>query len=578
MGERQKEVFAKRVLNTQRGRTQSEERIDVTVLASDYAKIRSMARKTNHTLRTVLRDIVVAGVRNLAAEAIVLSIVCLALPAHASPGGAAQTEGGAGLSNTGGPMLLSPAWFLDDGSFVRRREEKVAVLSPERLRELQRLIAGRNAFRADIAALERLSAEETEALQAIDARFAGEYGVRQDRQYSYDADKMTLFLVSSDPRHGGTAEQPAFLPHRVFPTEEEAAEFRALMKAKEMSLNALQVYGAALAGRREKYSLTLAAMQSAFGLALDRAYRLEPETRSVFVQFVAPPAPPKPTPEEIAAKKAAEAEAERLAREAARKKALELREEAKRLADEKKRLAAEETEAGRERDEALRRVEKELAEIDAKEAERAKAEAKAKAEAEKKAKAEAERKAKAEAEAKREAEKKAKAEAERKAKAEAEAKREAERKAKAEARAKEEAERKAKAEAEKKLKADKKAYEEARKAAIAAEEERLGIERRTALNAAKKALISASRRKVLAEASLEEAKRDLAWAKSNKKKEELASYKADVAKADKVLDEAEDEVEACRKQVRAAEKAISRISDDAERNIRNAGASAFFGK
>lgn len=496
------------------------------------------------------------------------------------------------------PVLLSPAWFLEDGSFIRRREEKVAVLSPERLRELQRLIAERNALRGDIAALGRLSSEETEAIRAMDARFAGEYGIRQDRQYSYDAEKMTVFLVSADPRHGGTAEQPALLPHRVFPTDEEAAEFRALMKSKEEALNALRVFEAALVVRREKYRAALASMQSGFSLSLDRAYRLEPETRSVFVQYVAPPEPTPPTPQELAAKKAAEAEAERLAREEARRKAIELREEARRLAEEKKKLAAEETEAERERAEALRRVEKEIAELDAKEAERMKSEAKARAEAEKKAKAEAEKRARAEAEAKAVAEKKAKAEAERKARAEAEARRNAEKKAMAEKKAKEEAEakarkeaeRKARAEAEAKAAAEKKAKEEAEKraraeaakkaeaekaaaekayqAALAAEEARLGEERRAAFDAAKKTLADVGRRKNRAEAALKEAERDLVWAKSNKKGVELIPYKEAVTKAEKAIDVADDELSAARKQVKAAEKALSRIKDDAEREIR----------
>ena len=148
-------------------------------------------------------------------------------------------------------VLVSPSWFLDDGSFIRRREEKVAVLSPENLRRLQHLIAERNAFRADMAALKRLSAEKTEALRAIDERFANEYGVRHDRRYSYDADKTTLFLVSTDPRHGGSAEKPALLPHRTFPTDEEAAAFLALMKAKEEAIAARNVFETALAERRE---------------------------------------------------------------------------------------------------------------------------------------------------------------------------------------------------------------------------------------------------------------------------------------------------------------------------------------
>ena len=553
-----KETEASEVLNTHADNGQKYVAVDVSVLLSDYAKIRAIARERRKTPMRILEQLVCKGVRELSGALIVAILAFVVVNAGADSSGTHEMAA-AIPSQADSGMLLSPSWFKDDGSFIRRREEKIAVLSPDRLRELQRLVAARNAYRADMAALERLSAEQSEAVRAMDARFAGEYGIRQDRRYSYDADKMTLFLVSSDPRHGGSEENPAMLPHRTFPTEEEATAFLALMKAKEEALTAIRVFDAALADRREKFRVTLAGMQAGFNLSLDRAYRLEPETRSVYAQFVAPPAPPAPTPEELAAQKAAKEEAERLAREEARKKAQELREEAKRLAEEKKKLAAEETEANREREEALRKVEKELAELDAKAAKEAKEKAEREAKAAKeKARAEAEAKARAEKEAREKARAEAKA-AEKKARAEAEAKARAEKEAKEKA-AKEARIAKAKAEQEAKA---------AREAAFAAEVKRLAEERRQALDAAKTKLEEAVRAEAKAKLILEDAEKTLDWARKNKKtSEEIANCKAAVSKAEKRVDEADDAVDAARKAVKAAEKTLSRIKDDAERKIK----------
>ena len=341
------------------------------------------------------------------------------------------------------PILSSAAaprsrWFVDGDSFQTRREEKVAVLSPDRLSALRKLIAARDARQAEVVVLGRLAEEKAAAVAEMDRRFAGEYGIRADRNYTYDPADLTVYLLSTDARHGGTAEAPARLAHRVFPTEAEAQAFLALMQAKQEALVARQVFLSERTAKESALAEVLDRMGRDYKLDSSRGYRLDAPTRSVFAEYIAPR---EPTPEERAAAVAAEKKSQQEALEKAKK----LRDEAKRLAAEKERLTADEEEAERLRREELRRVEKELAEIEARESARAKEAEKEKAEAERRA-AESLR---------REAEAKARAAAD-KARAEAEAKKAAERKAR------EEAEAKAKAEAEK-----------ARAEAIRAEEEAL---------------------------------------------------------------------------------------------------------
>ena len=370
------------------------------------------------------------------------------------------------------PILSSAAaprsrWFVDGDSFQTRREEKVAVLSPDRLSALRKLIAARAARQAEVVVLGRLAEEKAAAVAEMDRRFAGEYGIRADRNYTYDPADLTVYLLSTDARHGGTAEAPARLAHRVFPTEAEAQAFLALMQAKQEALVARQVFLSERTAKESALAEVLDRMGRDYKLDSSRGYRLDAPTRSVFAEYIAPR---EPTPEERAAAVAAEKKSQQEALEKAKK----LRDEAKRLAAEKERLTADEEEAERLRREELRRVEKELAEIEARESARAKEAEKEKAEAERRAaeslRREAEAKARAAADKAR-AEAEAKKAAERKAREEAEAKARAEReKARAEAEAKKAAERKAREEAEAKAKAE---AEKARAEAIRAEEEAL---------------------------------------------------------------------------------------------------------
>ena len=431
--------------------------------------------------------------------------------------------------------VAEAGWFADDGSYNRRREEKVAVLSPQRTTELRKLIAERDARRAEVAVLSRLSAEKAEAVSRIDGRFAGEYGIRPDRNYTYDEASLTVYLLSSDPRHGGSAESPARLPHRVFPEEAEAAEFRALMAAKDAALAAKRVFDATLVEKEAAMRDVLGRMQAGYSLDATKSYRLDPDTRSVWVELPPPEEPPELTPEEKAARKAAAAEAEKKAREEARERSRKLREEAKRLAAEKSRLSDEEAEAERLRQEALRRVEKELAELDAKEAARAKAEAEAKAKAEREA---AEAKAKAEREAKEKARiaAKEKAEAEKRAAADAEAK--------------------ARAEA---VAAEEKALADAVSKATATEV--------AAVNQAKAAVAGAERRLELATARFEEIRRLHDEARSNGGSRTPASDRLAAEKENAFArrNEAERAVRDARRALESAEDSLSRAEKDAKK-------------
>ena len=312
------------------------------------------------------------------------------------------------------PLLLavtsaSAAWFTDDGSYSRRREEKVSVLSPARGEALEKLVAERNARATEVEVLARLEAEKTGLVEAADKRLAGEYGIRTDRNYNYDPSSLTIYFLSTDERHGGSPDAPARLAHRVFPDETEAEAFLALVSEKQAALDARTVFHAARAEKETALRDVTARLGREFSLDPARSYRYDADLRAIFAQFVPPPPPRVKTPEEIAAEKDAKAAAERAARQAAVARAEELRAEAKRIAEEKEKLAVDQTESRKLRDEAMRRVEKELAELDAKEAKLRKAEEERKAEQERIEKRAAEKaaaeKAKAEERAKREAEK-----------------------------------------------------------------------------------------------------------------------------------------------------------------------------
>lgn len=282
-------------------------------------------------------------------------------------------------------------WFVDGGAFDRRHEEQVSVLSPDRAALLGRLVAARDARQIEAVVLGRLVDEKSSIVEKADQRFAGEYGIRTDRNYTYDPESLTIFLLSSDARHGGTSEAPVRLAHRVFPTEEESKDFLSLVKEKQDALSVRQVLAAERAAREAALEEVYDRLEKAFGLDPARAYRFDAPTRTLFAEHVAPR---EPSPEEVAAARAK--------KEAERKAAAE-------------------------------------AETRAKAAEQAKRAAERKARAEAEAKAEAEReKARAEAKARKAAERKMRAEAEaerEKARVEAKAKKEAERKAAEEAKA-----------------------------------------------------------------------------------------------------------------------------------------------
>ena len=406
-------------------------------------------------------------------------------------------------------------WFAEDGAFDRRREEQVSVLSAERAALLGRLVAARDARQIEAVVLGRLVDEKSSIVEKADQRFAGEYGIRTDRNYTYDPESLTIFLLSSDARHGGTPEAPVRLAHRVFPTEEESKDFLSLVKEKQDALSVRQVLAAERAAREAALEEVYDRLEKAFGLDPARAYRFDAPTRTLFAEHVAPR---EPSPEEVAAARAKK-EAERKAREEAEAKA---------------------------------------------EAEREKARAEAKA---KKA---AERKAREEAEAKAEAERE-------RARAEAKAKKAAERKAREEAEAKAEAEReKARAEAKAKAEAERKAAEEAKAAAVRAEEEALSAF--VAKSVAEKTLLrdQAARAKGEADRKVESAARilsdeDARWRRSRDEGRltELQRTRLDaqLSAAKAACSEAEAAARRAARALSAAEDALSRAEKDARKSF-----------
>ena len=481
-------------------------------------------------------------------------------------------------------------WFVDDGSYQTRREEKVAVLSPPRLDALRALIAERDARQAEVAVLGRLAAEKGAAVEAFTARFASEYGIRPDRNYTFDPAEQTIYLLTTDERHGGTPEAPARLPHRVFPTEEEAREFLSLMQAKDAALAAQRLFLETEAEKKTALADVTARMGRDFRLDPKRSYRLDSVVRSVYAQYVPPPPPRVKTPEEIAAEKDAQAAEARREREEAKARGAALREEAKRLAAERASLSEEQKESIKVREDALRKVEKELAELDAKEKARQKAEAKAReALAREQAKA---AQAKAEAEAKAAKEKarveKARAEAKaaeerRKAEAEAKAAKEkaradkvaAEKKAEEERRKAKLAEEKARAESEAKKKAEKEAMaklsEEERaeavsreKAAIAERVNALRTERDAARVRAATDLSAAERAEMALVYGIRNVEAQLRNASSDEKLTDWRrTENARLAAMKQELAEAKKKTRLAREAVAAAEKSLSRAEKDA---------------
>ena len=435
--------------------------------------------------------------------------------------------------------FASAGWFVDDGSYSRQREEKIAVLTPARLDALRRLISARDARQAEVTVLRRLADEKTTAIEELDERFAGEYGIRPDRNYTFDPSTLTVYLLSTDKRHGGSPKKPARLAHRVFPTEEEAQAFLALVQAKQAAADARAVFLAAAAEKEGLLRGVVDRMGREFQLDPARSYRLDPSTRSLFVQYVPPPKPREPTPEELAARAKAAAEAERKARAEAEANVARLREEARRLAEQKRRLTAEEAEAERMRQEDLRRIEKQLAELNAREEARRKEAEEKRLEAERLAKKAAEKAAKERARA-----------------AEA-AKREAEKTAREAARRKEERERIEREAAEKK------AREEAIRAEEAALAQRISDEksaRTIAQVRANRAFAEAERREHQAEERLETVRRRRKEAGSSANPRAL---ELDIDLAESYLDRARRERKEARRAMEEAERALERAEEDA---------------
>lgn len=459
------------------------------------------------------------------------------------------------------PLLLaatsaSAGWFVEDGSYQRRREEKVAVLSPPRLDALRKMIAERDAWQTDVVILGRLAAEKAAEIERIDKRFAGEYGIRADRNYTYDPSDLTVYLLSTDVRHGGSADSPVRLAHRVFPTDEEAQAFLSLMAAKQAATDARSVFLTTAAEKEALLRDVTDRMGREYKLDPVRSYRLEPVTRSVFVEYVTPPQPRDATPEELAARAEAAAEEERKAREEAEANAARLRAEAKRLAEEKTRLTAEEAEAERMRQEDLKRIERQLAELDAKEAARRKEAEQKRLEEERIAKQAAEKaakeKARAEEFARREAEKAARVLAERR-----EEKALAEKKA-AEKAARELAAQEAARERKEREEAEKKAREEAiqaEEAALARHVAKVKSVRTSKLDRAVRALEMAERNEREAGERFEEARRFYKEARSAGllSEERISRLRRDADAAEEALDAA-----------KTARKEAGRARDEAQ--------------
>lgn len=380
------------------------------------------------------RGIVITGVRNFAALAIFLSIVCLALPSFG---------GWLGGDDNDGPAV---------------RERQIGLFNAAKMAEYRAACERRDNLEEDCRALERMVREEEEHYAALGLELEGKYGMTLSENYRYSEKDLTIYLVVTNGLFDSSPENPVMRAHRAFVSHEEAQGFVGIVEARKAALADAAKLRAFLHAKKIGLEKALGDLQSGFGVFAGKEYRLDQETGMFFEVH------PLPSEAELKAMREAEERAVREAKERERMEAA-ARKEAERRMERERRIAKEKAE--REAKAARERA-------------RAAAEAKAKAEREEKARAERERKAAQERAARAEAEAKAKAEKERKIakeKAEREAKAERERvkaeKKAAEARARAEAEARAKAEKERKA-AERKAAKEAEER----EKKRLQEERR----------------------------------------------------------------------------------------------------
>lgn len=443
------------VLNTSKDKQTGEMTVDVTVLLSDYAKIRALARERGKRPMEVLKDIICGGVRHLAgvsSMALVATMVIFSsMPAHA------------GLFSSGAGDA--------DGKPAAVRERQVGLFGPAKIESYKTSCEAHENLIEDCASLNRMIKEKEAHYSEISAELEQKYGMTLSQNYHYNSEDQTLYLVVTNGLFGSSPEKPVKRAHRAFIGEADAQGFLDRVAMRNAAAEDASVLRRFLKEKRMDLSSNEKELNDQYGVVQGKNYRLDEETGMFFEVL------PLPTEAELKAMREAEKRAIREAEEQARIKA------------EAEKKAKAEAEA---RAEAERRAAKAQAEAERKaakaQAEAERQAAKAKAEAEKRAKEEAERKARREreaAEARARAEKKrqeAELEARRKAEKEAEAARKrAEAEAEARAREERKAAERARKEAERAAELEKKRMEELRK-----EEEARARERAKALRKAER--------------------------------------------------------------------------------------------
>ena len=403
---------ARKVLNT-RARESGEEALDVTVLMSDYAKLRAIARKAHNSTMAVLRTTLCSGIRRLVAESVPFSAALFLFLAPSSRAGIFGADSGE--------------------AEPRMRERQIGFFAGGKKDAYVKSVGERADLEEDCRVLARLVREKEARYDDISRELESRFGMTLTENYDYSDADLTLYHVATNGLFGSSPDNPVRRAHRAFVSQDEADGFVALVNSRTAVAADAAHIKRFLAEKQRALAANAATMLSDFGVSSEKKYRFDDKTGRLFELQ------PMPTEEELKAQREAEERAIRDAKEHAR-----LAAEAKAKAEREARLA------------------REKAEKEAKEAkERARREAEAKAKAEK-ARLEAERKA-AEAKARAEREEREKAEkarkaAEKKAREEAEARARAEKKA-AEKRAREEARL-----AEERARRDKKLREDAEKA------------------------------------------------------------------------------------------------------------------
>lgn len=210
------------------------------------------------------------------------------------------------------PLLAWPFGSSSKGDAPGRREREVKspepkhaervvkVLTPAEAERLVRLNQMRRERQDELTILGRLSGEKQSELESFNVKLSKEYGIDDQRVYTYDATNRTVYLLlpseGQPAAAGGTvaakggvqtnavavAAAARRLPHRVFPTAEESQAFAQLVVAKKLTQQQLDVFATVEREKRLELAQVQGLLKKELGIDPQRNYRFEEETRKLY--------------------------------------------------------------------------------------------------------------------------------------------------------------------------------------------------------------------------------------------------------------------------------------------------------